>query len=397
MIGANVSVFSIGKAVGSGPRNLAPVITSSPVTTATETVAYSYQVQATDPEGGSLTYTLPTKPTGMTISGSGLIAWTPSSVGSESVVVRVTDNKGAFAEQSYSIAVAELPYRLDILVIGGGGGGGGWYYAAGGGGAGGMETQTQITPPENTNFSCLIGAGGSQRVNIVGGLQGSNSSFSGSGITDMTGYGGGAGEAQFYGPSYGNMSDGGCGGGAGVNASTNARSSGGTGSQGGDGGGSLYNSVGSGSRAAGGGGGDSEDGVDASMISGNLFSGRGGNGTAWLDNVKRAGGGGGGFGSYNGTNLPGGAGQGGGGVGGGTLSSGYTTASSAGSANTGGGGGGGSINVPSHTQAIGSNGGSGVIIIRYSGAQRGTGGTITASGGYTYHTFTSSGTFNTGS
>ena len=74
-----------------------------------------------------------------------------------------------------------------------------------------------------------------------------------------------------------------------------------------------------------------------------------------------------------------------------------TTASSAGSANTGGGGGGGSINVPSHTQAIGSNGGSGVIIIRYSGAQRGTGGTITASGGYTYHTFTSSGTFNTGS
>ena len=106
MIGANVSVFSIGKAVGSGAKNLDPVITSSPVTTGTQGVAYSYQVQATDPEGGSLTYTLPTKPTGMTISGSGLIAWTPSSVGSEPVVVRVTDNKGAFAEQSYSIAVA---------------------------------------------------------------------------------------------------------------------------------------------------------------------------------------------------------------------------------------------------------------------------------------------------
>jgi hypothetical protein len=45
----------------------------------------------------------------MTISGSGLIAWTPSSVGSESVVVRVTDNKGAFAEQSYSVAVAAAP------------------------------------------------------------------------------------------------------------------------------------------------------------------------------------------------------------------------------------------------------------------------------------------------
>jgi hypothetical protein len=33
------------------------------------------------------------------------------------------------------------------------------------------------------------------------------------------------------------------------------------------------------------------------------------------------------------------------------------------------------------------------VIIRYSGAQRGTGGTISSSGGYTIHTFTSSGIF----
>jgi len=39
------------------------------------------------------------------------------------------------------------------------------------------------------------------------------------------------------------------------------------------------------------------------------------------------------------------------------------------------------------------NGGSGVVIIRYSGSQRGSGGTVTSSGGYTYHTFTSSGTY----
>jgi hypothetical protein len=38
-------------------------------------------------------------------------------------------------------------------------------------------------------------------------------------------------------------------------------------------------------------------------------------------------------------------------------------------------------------------GGSGVVIIRYVGAQRGTGGTVTSSGGYTYHTFNSSGTY----
>jgi hypothetical protein len=33
------------------------------------------------------------------------------------------------------------------------------------------------------------------------------------------------------------------------------------------------------------------------------------------------------------------------------------------------------------------------VILRYAGAQRATGGTVTSSGGYTYHTFTSSGTF----
>lgn len=38
-------------------------------------------------------------------------------------------------------------------------------------------------------------------------------------------------------------------------------------------------------------------------------------------------------------------------------------------------------------------GGSGIVIIRYLGDQRGTGGTVTSSGGYTIHTFTGSGTF----
>jgi hypothetical protein len=33
------------------------------------------------------------------------------------------------------------------------------------------------------------------------------------------------------------------------------------------------------------------------------------------------------------------------------------------------------------------------VIIRYLGLQRGSGGTVTSSGGYTIHTFTSSGTY----
>jgi hypothetical protein len=34
-----------------------------------------------------------------------------------------------------------------------------------------------------------------------------------------------------------------------------------------------------------------------------------------------------------------------------------------------------------------------VVIVAYLGAQRGSGGTVTSSGGFTFHTFTSSGTF----
>jgi hypothetical protein len=37
----------------------------------------------------------------------------------------------------------------------------------------------------------------------------------------------------------------------------------------------------------------------------------------------------------------------------------------------------------------------GVVIIRYLGPVRASGGTVTSSGGYTIHTFTSSGTFTT--
>jgi hypothetical protein len=33
------------------------------------------------------------------------------------------------------------------------------------------------------------------------------------------------------------------------------------------------------------------------------------------------------------------------------------------------------------------------VIIRYQGAQRGTGGSVTTTKGYTYHTFTSTGTY----
>jgi hypothetical protein len=58
----------------------------------------------------------------------------------------------------------------------------------------------------------------------------------------------------------------------------------------------------------------------------------------------------------------------------------------------GAGGGGGGGNEPTILYAGGA-GGSGLVIIRYLGPQRASGGTITQTGGFTIHTFTTSGTF----
>jgi VCBS repeat-containing protein len=98
--------------VATDPAAHAPVITSTPVTTATYGVAYSYQVVASDADGNPLTYSLTTAPAGMTISASGLVQWTPikSQVGTAGVTVRVTDSTTRFATQAYTITVANANY-----------------------------------------------------------------------------------------------------------------------------------------------------------------------------------------------------------------------------------------------------------------------------------------------
>ena len=63
-----------------------------------------------------------------------------------------------------------------------------------------------------------------------------------------------------------------------------------------------------------------------------------------------------------------------------------------GTVNRGSGGGGGSSSVA--PSIAGGQGGSGVVILRYTGSTtKATGGTVTTVGGYVYHTFNSSGTF----
>ena len=90
--------------------NHAPVITSIPVTSTTKGQPYSYDVNATDSDGDTRTYSLTTKPSGMTINSStGLINWTPAVTGDFNVTVKVSDNGSPILSdtQSFTITVEE--------------------------------------------------------------------------------------------------------------------------------------------------------------------------------------------------------------------------------------------------------------------------------------------------
>ncbi len=85
--------------------NDAPEIKSSAITSATEDIEYSYQVEAVDPEGDELTYSLTTSPDGMEMSSEGLISWTPGE-GVVSAEVTVVVSDGDLSDkQSFTISV----------------------------------------------------------------------------------------------------------------------------------------------------------------------------------------------------------------------------------------------------------------------------------------------------
>jgi hypothetical protein len=93
--------------------NDAPTITSSPSTSGTEGVLYSYTATVNDPDdtnnGTALTWSLDQAPTGMTVSTTGLVQWTPpNGVTTADVTLRVADGgeNGAVADtQSWTISL----------------------------------------------------------------------------------------------------------------------------------------------------------------------------------------------------------------------------------------------------------------------------------------------------
>ena len=88
--------------------NDAPVVTSSPVTTANEYQVYAYDVAASDAEGDAVSYSLTNPPAGMVITSAGEIRWIPESAGTYSVVVNATDGSDT-GTQSFDITVNAEP------------------------------------------------------------------------------------------------------------------------------------------------------------------------------------------------------------------------------------------------------------------------------------------------
>ena len=263
---------------------------------------------------------------------------------------------------------AAAPYTVEVVLISGGGSGG--HTNGGGGGAGGVVYVNSAIVQPSIASTVTVGAGGAG--SITGGNNGVASVF---GVYSSVG--GGAGKPEISGQT----ANGGSGGGGKGESGTAGGSA--TAGQGNNGGAGQVSP-----RASAGGGGKGAVGQDGSA------GGAGGSGTndfaTWATATSSgasgffAGGGGGGTESLSRT-AAGGAGGGG--------ASGNASDGVAGTANTGGGGGGGSRGGGSSGTYAGGAGGSGIVIVRYAGAQRGSGGTVYTYAGYTYHKFTSSGTY----
>lgn len=89
-----------------------PIITSTAPPTAIEDSVWSYQLTFTDPDAGdSHSYLLSNQPTGMVVSGSGLVTWTPDDEhlpSASNITLRVTDSGSLFDEETFSIAITSV-------------------------------------------------------------------------------------------------------------------------------------------------------------------------------------------------------------------------------------------------------------------------------------------------
>ena len=331
--------------VTSSPGNITASGSSSPisVTGLTNGTTYTFTVASVNDNG-----------VGTSSSPSAPVTLGPPEVSGGSLTSDATYYYRTFTSSS-SLTVSKGPVTMDILRIAGGGAGGGGasqYYAAGGGGAGGyVYTTGQSMSP--TSYTVTVGGGGASDA-----ASGTNSNITGGSLSLTAAVGGGGG-----GNSGGYGVAGGSSGGSTHGLVATQPSVSGQGNAGGPG---------NGYAGAGGGGAGGAGGTSNSPTGG--LGGAGLNTwSSWATVTGTgvsgfyAGGGGGGHSTYYGTPSPlnnGGSG------GGGRGASSAGASGTAGTANTGSGGGGGGANG-SASVGNSANGGSGIVIVRYTRSQVG--------------------------
>lgn len=97
-----------------GTGNRPPVITSDPLTQVVLGQTYRYYLMASDADGDVLNFQLTQAPAGMTINAAtGVIAWTPSVLGTVSVALLVSDGRGGQAMQSFTVTVTDNQTPID--------------------------------------------------------------------------------------------------------------------------------------------------------------------------------------------------------------------------------------------------------------------------------------------
>lgn len=97
--------------------NATPVITSTPSLSVVAGALYQYALVVSDADGDALQYGLIQGPSAASVNGAGLLVWQTAEpdVGSHPVVLRVTDSRGAYAEQSFTLVVS-APVNLPPVI-----------------------------------------------------------------------------------------------------------------------------------------------------------------------------------------------------------------------------------------------------------------------------------------
>ncbi|WP_257387797.1 putative Ig domain-containing protein, partial [Tahibacter caeni] len=98
-----------------GSANRAPQFSSAPVQAARVGKLYRYAAQASDPDGDALSYALPQAPTGMAVDANGVVTWTPSATGAETVTLRAADAT-LYTEQGWRVDVVAADAPIDVQV-----------------------------------------------------------------------------------------------------------------------------------------------------------------------------------------------------------------------------------------------------------------------------------------